>query len=287
MSGEVRILGAGDEPLFFTFLEKRLESSLFLVSNAERGGLVDRGEALQATYAANVVDGTITAVAAHGWNGNLLVQGDLGLEAAAELATRTSRRAIKGIIGPLALVRRARSSLGLDSAPVARDFADRLFVLELARLRVPALLDDPDIAFRVPTESEVNESLGTWRAAYHEEVLGSERTPELEEQAVRAVNGWRRAERCWVLTRRGVPVSFTALNASTRGIVQVGGVYTPPALRRNGYARAAVAGSLLLARERGATRSTLFTNVENDGAIRAYTTLGYEAIGEFGLLLLR
>ena len=33
------------------FLEPRLESSLFLVSNVERAGLVDRGEPFQATYA--------------------------------------------------------------------------------------------------------------------------------------------------------------------------------------------------------------------------------------------
>ena len=82
-------------------------------------------------------------------------------------------------------------------------------------------------------------------------------------------------------------MSLTGINARARGIVQVGGVYTPPALRRNGYARAAVAASLLGERERGATRSTLFTGIENAGAIRAYTTLGYEEFGEFGLLLFR
>ena len=90
-----------------------------------------------------------------------------------------------------------------------------------------------------------------------------------------------------MLTRRGELVSFTGFNAKTRGIVQVGGIYTPPAHRRNGYARAAVAASLLLAREQGATRSTLFTDVENEGAVRAYTTLGYRAVGDFCLLLLR
>ena len=113
------------------------------------------------------------------------------------------------------------------------------------------------------------------------------RTPELEEQAFHDVNGWRLGGNSWVLTRHGVPVSYTAFNAKTRGIVQVGGVYTPPALRRNGYARAAVAASLLLAREQGFTRSTLFTSIDNDGAVRAYTTLGYRAVSDFCLLLFR
>ena len=215
----------------------------------------------------------------------MLVQGDLGLEAAARVAAKTTGRAIRGIIGPLEQVRRVRSALELDAEPVARNLEDRLFVLELDQLRVPALLESPDISFRAPAESEV-EMLAGWRAEYHVEVLGAVRTPELEQRTLQEMNGWF-VGNCWVLARHGVPISFTAFNAQARGIVQVGGVYTPPELRRNGYARAAVAGSLLLARERGAKRSTLFTEFDNIGAIRAYTALGYEPRGDFGLLFFR
>jgi GNAT superfamily N-acetyltransferase len=287
MSGEVRILGAGDESRLFSFLEKHLESSMFLVSNAELGGLVDRGERFQAAYAANLVGGSITSVAAHGWSGNLLVQGDDGLELASKAAVASSGRSVKGIVGPLALVRRARTALGLDAAPVARDLVDRLFTLELDQLRVPEMLGDADFALRLPTESEISETLAGWRAAYLEEVLGQAHTEETRERAVGEMRAWRGDENVWVLTRRGALVSMTGFNAKTRGIVQVGGVYTPPELRRNGYARAAVAASLLVERARGATRSTLFTGVENVGALRAYTTLGYEEKGDFELLLLR
>ena len=62
-------------------------------------------------------------------------------------------------------------------------------------------------------------------------------------------------------------------------------MFTPPELRGRGYARAAVAGSLLDARSAGARRSTLFTNLENVAAIRAYEALGYERIGDYGLIL--
>jgi GNAT superfamily N-acetyltransferase len=287
MAGEVRILGAGDEALLVSFLEEHLLSSIFLLSNAERGGLVDRGQPSQATYAVHLRNGVVTAVAAHGWNGNMLVQGDEGLEAAAVAAVNTTGRAVKGIIGPLALAARTRAALGLDGAPDTKALEDRLFVLELEKLRVPALLGEPGIAFRAPTEDEVRDPLAGWRAAYHEEVLGAVRTPELEAQGARDVDGFRRAGVSWVLTQGGVPVSYTAFNARTRGVVQVGGVYTPPAHRRNGYARAAVAASLLLARDQGETRSTLFTSVENEGAVRAYTTLGYEIAGDFCLILFR
>lgn len=67
-------------------------------------------------------------------------------------------------------------------------------------------------------------------------------------------------------------------------MVQVGGVYTPPALRSRGYARCAVAGSLLAARAEGAERAILFTN--NPAAVRAYEALGFARIGEYALVLL-
>lgn len=288
MSGEVRVLGAGDEALLFAFLEQHLDSSVFLISNAERGGLVDRGEPLQGTYVAHLLNGAVTAVASHSWSGNLLVQGELGLADAARLATKTTARPVKGIIGPLALVHATRTALGLDDAPVARALDDRLFALDLARLRVPALLGSAGIEFRAPNDDEVAGVLAAWRAAYHVEVLGSLPGPELDARARAEVKGRHTERTWWVLTRNGKVVSMTGFNAQTRGIVQIGGVYTPPEFRRSGYARAAVAGSLLLARtELGATRSTLFTGIENDGAIRAYTTLGFEPLGTFGLLLFR
>lgn len=57
------------------------------------------------------------------------------------------------------------------------------------------------------------------------------------------------------------------------------------ALRGRGYARAAVAASLRLAQARGVKRSILFTAETNRAARRAYAALGYEVIGDFGLVL--
>ncbi len=74
-------------------------------------------------------------------------------------------------------------------------------------------------------------------------------------------------------------------NARLPDCVQIGGVYTPPARRGHGYARAAVAGALLEARDAGATRSILFTGEHNAAARAAYLALGYRVIGDFGLVL--
>jgi predicted GNAT family acetyltransferase len=69
--------------------------------------------------------------------------------------------------------------------------------------------------------------------------------------------------------------------------VQIGGVFTPPQYRSRGYARSAVGGTLLDARERCVRRAILFTGEDNVAAIAAYRALGFERIGDFNITLFR
>jgi uncharacterized protein len=282
---ELRRLRTGDEPLLFDFLDRHIDSSLFLISNAERAGLEDHGEALQGTYVAHLDDGAITAVACHCWNGNILLQGDRGLEPAVLGAVDRSGRPIKGLMGSVALVRRAREALGMTAAPARLEEAERLFTLDLAALRVPALLSQPQIEFRVPTAAEVAGPLAEYREVYLVETLHMPRTPDLLATARVQVEGWHRGKRLWVLVDAGRVVSMTAFSANARGVVLVGGVYTPPELRGKSYARAVVAGSLLEARSKGSRRSVLFTPESNLPAQKTYRALGYEDVGDWGLVL--
>src|SRR6266545_4632910 len=101
---ERRRLGPGDEAALERFLREHADSSMFLRSNARKAGLVDRGEPLQGTYVAACDDaGAIVAVAAHAWNGIVIVQGrvDLVCDVARE-AVAASRRAVNGLSGPYA-----------------------------------------------------------------------------------------------------------------------------------------------------------------------------------------
>jgi uncharacterized protein len=283
---ELRVLLPGDEPALFAFLEPYIDSSLFFFSNVEQAGLDYRGEPLQGAYVARYNPaGDITAVASHSWNGNVMVQGDDGLEQAARHVVAVSGRAVGGIIGPWSLACRARTALGLDETRAAHDGRELLFALSLDELQMPELLSRPDVSLRHPTAAEAADLLGGWRADYHVESLGAARTPELETAAREQVHSWRAAGTLWVLTVGTEVVAMSGFNAETRGIVQIGGVFTPPARRRRGYARAAVAASLQLARARGATRSILFTAEVNLAACRAYTALGYRVVSDFGLLL--
>lgn len=283
---ELRKLVPGDEALLFEFLGPYIESSLFFFSNVERMGLEDRGERFQGTYVASLnAAGVITAVAAHSWNNLLMLQGDQGVERAAQRAVELSGRKVGGFIGPWSLVCRVRKAFGLDQTRAAHDGAELLFSLSLDGLSLPPLLSKSDVALRAPTAAEASGLLAGWRADYQVETLGTVRTPKQQQSARRETEGGREAGNLWVLTVADQVVAMTGFNAETRRIAQVGGVFTPPALRGRGYARAAVAASLQLAHARGVQRSILFTAETNQAARRAYSALGYRAIGDFGLVL--
>ncbi len=89
----------------------------------------------------------------------------------------------------------------------------------------------------------------------------------------------------WLVEHHGVPVSFSGFNARLPDVVQIGGVFTPPALRSRGWARAAVASQLAAVIVEGVSRAILFTGEDNPAGQRAYQAIGFRAIGDYGLLL--
>lgn len=251
---------------------------MFLRANARKGGLEDRGEHLQATYAAAFAGDGIVAVGAHCWNGVLLLQAPEQLREVARAALGASGRALRGISGPADQVRAARDALGVRKPAV--DDADALFSLDLGRLRVPVPL--PGVSLRRPTAEDIP-ALVAWRVQYLVETGLAALGPRLQEDAKSGIELLHAQGDHWLLEDAGKPVAYTAFNARLPDIVQVGGVWTPPPLRGRGYARRAVAGSLLEARSGGAQRAILFTS--NSQAARAYQALGFERTGEYGLLI--
>jgi predicted GNAT family acetyltransferase len=145
------------------------------------------------------------------------------------------------------------------------------------------VLAGPGITARAPTDDEITGVLLDWRVAYAIEILGAEPSPGLRAASRELMT--RMGPLGWVLCHEGRPVSFSTFNAAARGVVQVGGVFTPPFARGRGYARGVVAHSLLHARASGNHRSILFTGRTNVAAQRTYEALGYRVIGDFGLLL--
>jgi len=281
---QIRTLTAKDEAAFEAFLAWHRDSSMFLRSNARRAGLDYRGQYLGANYVAGFVAGEMVGVVGHGWNGNLLLQAPSGLDDLVQTCVRESGRAVKGLVGPLDQVRRARQLLGLSTTPTWLDADEALFALDLDALVVPAALSEGTLSCR-RARPEEQHWVGAWRHAYSVEATNSEDSEDAKQAAMKAAAGGIAAGHWWLAFAGREPVALAGFNASLPDIVQLGGVYTPPELRNKGYARAAVAGCLLDARTEGVTRAVLFT--ENPSAAHAYEAVGFKCIGAYGLVMLK
>ena len=279
----IRILGPGDEPALEAFLLGHADTSMFLRSNLQLAGIVHTGEAYSADYAGAFHGEELVAVAAHSWGGNLLVEAPIELAAVARAVLVHSGRGLAGVVGSRDQVVSARDALGLADAELSLDSREDLFALDLCDLVEPPQLSAPGTICRTPHESELS-LLTQWRVAYEIEALGAADGAELRRACRSAIELYQRDARHWVLEEAGKPVSYSAFNAQLPDCVQIGGVYTPPVLRRSHRARSVVAGSLLGARSAGVSRSLLFTATANHAAQRAYRSLGFERVGDYGIL---
>ncbi len=284
---ELRLLRPGDEAALDTFLARHADTSMFLRSNARSAGLTDRGQPMQGTYVAAQDGERIRGVAAHCWNGMVLVQAPDPADAAAVAreAVRHSRRTVTGFSGPWSQVVAAREALGLGAAPTTKDSRDELYVLDLTRLVVPPELASGKVRCRHPTESEL-ELLVDWRVRFAVEALGATDGPDLHQASTDDVRLQHDRGTDWLLLAGATPVSYSVFNAMLPDIVQIGGVWTAPEYRGRGYARSVVAGSLLSARKQGIERAVLFADPANEAARRAYLFLGFRVTGDYGLVLL-
>ena len=282
---EVRLLGPGDEAALEAFLSRHADTSMFLRANARSAGLVDQGEPLQATHVAVIEAGAIVGVAAHCWNGMLLVQAPTHAPDVARAAMRHSGRAITGFSGPWSQVVAARAALGLAAAPAMKDSRDELYALELDRLVVPPQLASGAVRCRHPRPEDL-ELLIEWRTRFSIEALGAAEGPDLRRASRADVQLQHERGADWVLFDQGNPVAHSVFNAMLPDIVQIGGVWTPPEFRARGYARSVVAGSLVAAGKQGVRRAVLFADPNNAAARAAYLALGFAIVGDYGLVLL-
>jgi ribosomal protein S18 acetylase RimI-like enzyme len=258
---------------------------MFLFGNMRTAGLADQGEPYQGTYAAAFAGGEIIGVVAHYWNHNLVFQAPVLVKELLRRAVEASGRDIGGLIGPGGQVDTAKEALDVDEYRIRLDEMEKLYALELDDLLVPDALASGQVVGRRAGLEDL-ELLIAWRVAYGAEALGEEETVESRERARSVVQRPVKEKRTWVLEAGGEPVACSSFNTATQEAVQVGGVWTPPELRSQGYGRAVVAASLLDARSEGVTTAILFTGQENIPAQRAYEALGFEHCGVYRMVLL-
>ena len=186
-------------------------------------------------------------------------------------------RQIKGFIGEGQQVAAVRHAAGL-SRKADLDAVEPAFLLDIAGMEMPDATD-----FELHPLSDVAfELLVDWRTDYQITTLDAPRNlardrAEIEMKSYIAKDSHR------VLFKDGVPVSMTGFNAELPEIVQIGGVYTPPAMRSRGYARIALAMHLSEVSIDGVTQAVL--SAANEAAARAYVALGFERIGSFAVAI--
>jgi len=76
----------------------------------------------------------------------------------------------------------------------------------------------------------------------------------------------------------GVPVAMAGLTRQVAAMTRVGPVYTPPGLRRRGYAGAVTAAVSQAALDAGAAEVLLFTDLANPTSNSLYQRLGYHPV---------
>lgn len=265
------------------FLVKHADSSLFLRSNMREAGLADEGKRLQGTWVAAVEQGEVIAVACHVTNGNVLLQAPVFAAELARESVARSGRPVKGIVGPWEQVVAARAALGLANVPAVPpefDLPENLYALSLENLIVPDGQWECSVVAPATFDAVV-----IHRADYVVEAIGEARSEKTLPEAIAAITRAMAERSYYALTVDGQVKASGCFNARLPDVVQLGGIYTPPAERGRGHARRLVAGMLRDARAQGVTRAVLFTGSDNLAAQRAYEAIGFRQIGRHGLVL--
>jgi hypothetical protein len=220
----IRTLQPGDEAALEAFLLPRIASSMFLIGNMRASGLRDTGETYSGTYAAAFGGPGIISVAAHYWNGILVLQAPVHLEAVWRAVVTASRRPIAGLIGPNDQVSAVRQALGVDASAIQLDELEKLYSLQLADLLVPAILSSGQVSGRRIRPDDVD-LLTDWRLAYAIETQGEKDSPELWQRSRASIERSSKEGHGWVLERDGDPVAFSSFNATIREAPMSGGSY--------------------------------------------------------------
>jgi GNAT superfamily N-acetyltransferase len=128
----------------------------------------------------------------------------------------------------------------------------------------PARLDDRDV-------------LIDWLHAFQQEALGDE-TPhtDLDAMVDRRLTATTTGFVIWEDDSR--PVSLCGFGGRTPHGIRIGPVYTPPALRRRGYAGALTAHVTQQQLEAGRDYCFLYTDLANPTSNRIYMNIGYERV---------
>ncbi len=184
------------------------------------------------------------------------------------LAEETSD--LTGLLGPKDLVKTAVEMWSLRTGAAAHlQMAERIYQLRtvIPPRPVPGSMRSAGTSDR--------DLIARWMYAFVEEAqphLGRS-VEAARENADRWIDGG--TLRVW---ENNTPVSMAGASGATPRGIRVGAVYTPPALRRRGYASALVAALSQEQLDAGKRFCFLYTDLANPTSNRIYQDIGYEAV---------
>ena len=283
----VRKLNDNDRAELEAFLSSRTESSMFLLSNSRRSGLLYDNKPFHADYYAFIsASGAIEGVLAHCWNGNIILQAPeaKAMQQIAEMLRIEATRPIAGVLGPGSQATPLITMLGLENAAYAINVNDGLFALSLEQLIHPSLLSNPDLKLLRAADCSPD-LIGKWLKGFEIEALGKDDDEALDNAIANRTANLDKWPDLWVMELSGQPVAMSGFSARLSDMVQVGAVWTPPAYRSRQYARTVVAATLQKAKAEGVERAVLFAN--NAAAIRSYEAIGFKRIDNYQIAMLK
>ena len=262
-----------DRPAIEAFLTSHIATSMFALSNLHRYGMVG-GHPRAVKFWCRWDGGALTEVLTVTEEGGGFPQCPTGPWGDARVVLAGSH--VLGILGDGAQVIALQSALGLPPDAPMHDI-EPLYEMPLAELQIP----DVDGLSLVPLADGPRDLIIAWRAAYREETLPMP-GEDFHARAVEDIDAFIEADTHKLLYRAGEPVAMTGFNATLPEVVQIGGVYTPPALRSHGLARSAVALHLAEARAKGVRHAILFA--ASPQACKAYEAIGFRRTGTYTII---
>lgn len=154
--------------------------------------------------------------------------------------------------------------------------ARRIMTTRAYELRQVSDLEYPTGAMRLAEESEAQLAADMLNAM-SDEILVGPRKLHTAETSLEVI----RKECAFFWVDKGEKVSITIANRPQIKGICVSGVYTPPAFRRRGYARALVAEVSKELLSRGYELTNLFTDLSNPTSNKIYQEIGYHPVCDY------
>jgi GNAT superfamily N-acetyltransferase len=190
--------------------------------------------------------------------GRPIVLGDLDQAQSRLLAETTAELDYPGVVGP---------------DLTAKYFAERASTLGIDLLK-PIPQRYPGAAGSARAVGAGDAALfADWMIAFTREAVPHDRLPEGERLAHAVREG---QHLFWVVD--GEPVSMAGIVRRTRHTAAIAAVYTPPHLRRRGYAGSVTAAVAELAFAQGKRTACLYTDLRNPFSNRCYAKIGFEPV---------